>query len=219
MKKLLLLLLCLPLIISCVKNQNSSILYDKENLQDFDFKNGDIIFQTSKSQQSKLIQEVTQSKFSHVGILYIEEDYKISVFEAGAKVKLTPLSQWINNGVENQYVIKRYKYDINLEDMNKMYEYCIQQKGMSYDWEFQWTDNEMYCSELVWKAYKSINIELSIISTFANLPGMNSNKIQKEIEKRYRECNDCGEFNKHEYIVSPEDLYQSEKLIKIFSNY
>ena len=77
----------------------------------------------------------------------------------------------------------------------------------------------MYCSELVWKAYKSINIELSIISTFANLPGMNSNKIQKEIEKRYRECNDCGEFNKHEYIVSPKDLYQSKKLINIFSNY
>ena len=219
MKKLLLLLLCLPLIISCVKNQNSSILYDKENLQDFDFKNGDIIFQTSKSQQSKLIQEVTQSKFSHVGILYIEEDHKISVFEAVSTVKLTPLSKWINNGVESQYVIKRYKYDINLEDMNKMYEYCIQQKGMSYDWEFQWTDNEMYCSELVWKAYKSINIELSIISTFANLPGMNSNKIQKEIEKRYRECNDCGEFNKHEHIVSPEDLYQSEKLINMFSNY
>jgi hypothetical protein len=41
-----------------------------------DFQNGDIIFQTSQSGQSKAIQIATDSKYSHMGIVYkIGKDY------------------------------------------------------------------------------------------------------------------------------------------------
>ena len=70
--------------------------------------NGDIIFQTSTSSQSKAIQAATNSKYSHVGIVYIE-DNQYFVYEASSTVKLTPINEWINNGLEGEYVVKRIK--------------------------------------------------------------------------------------------------------------
>jgi hypothetical protein len=73
-----------------------------------EIKNGDLIFQTSLSRQSKAIQLATKSKFSHCGIIYKEgNDYY--VFEAIQPVKRTPLEKWIARGQDGKYVIKRLK--------------------------------------------------------------------------------------------------------------
>lgn len=61
------------------------------------FQNGDIIFQTSKSSQSKAIQLATNSKYSHMGIIY-ETDGQFFVYEAVQPVKLTKLNDWIKRG-------------------------------------------------------------------------------------------------------------------------
>lgn len=69
--------------------------------------NGDIIFQTSTSGQSKAIQIATGSKYSHMGIIYkLGNDF--FVYEAVQPVKLTPLNDWINRGENGHYVV-RYK--------------------------------------------------------------------------------------------------------------
>src|SRR3954469_24265931 len=57
-------------------------------------KAGDIIFQTSRSDQSLAIQLATKSKYSHVGIIY-EIDGIFFVFEAVQPVKFTRLDDWI----------------------------------------------------------------------------------------------------------------------------
>ena len=72
----------------------------------------DIIFQTSKSPQSKAIQLATSSKYSHMGIIYKDKD-KYHVFEAVKSVKLTPLQKWIEHGDNGHYVIKRLKMQTN----------------------------------------------------------------------------------------------------------
>jgi hypothetical protein len=69
---------------------------------------GDIIFQTSLSSQSKAIQLATKSKYSHVGIIFKEKG-KFYVFEAAKTVKMTPLDEWIKRGKDEKYVIKRLK--------------------------------------------------------------------------------------------------------------
>lgn len=72
------------------------------------FQNGDIIFQTSNSGQSKAIQIATGSKYSHMGIIYKQgNDY--FVYEAVQPVKLTPLTDWIKRGENGHYVVKRLK--------------------------------------------------------------------------------------------------------------
>ena len=75
--------------------------------------NGDIIFQTSKSSQSKAIQLATNSKYSHMGIIY-ENNGRYFVYEAVQPVKLTPLKEWIDRGEDEHYVVKRIKNAENI---------------------------------------------------------------------------------------------------------
>ena len=58
-----------------------------------DIKEGDLIFQTSLSEQSKAIQLATKSKYSHCGLIY-KEGNDFVVFEAVQPVKKTLLDKW-----------------------------------------------------------------------------------------------------------------------------
>src|ERR1700691_4288287 len=70
------------------------------------FRNGDIIFQTSKSRQSRAIQLATHSKYSHMGVLF-QEGTGWSVYEAVGPVQNTPIDQWIARGEGEHYAVKR----------------------------------------------------------------------------------------------------------------
>ncbi len=67
---------------------------------------GDIIFQISRSSQSKAIQLATHSDYSHTGML-VMRNKKPYVFEAVGPVKYTPLKQWIAHGEKGKYVVRR----------------------------------------------------------------------------------------------------------------
>ena len=63
-------------------------------------KEGDLIFHTSKSEQSPLIQYATMSAQSHCGII-IEKSDGLYVLEATGKLKLTPLQEFMS-GLKGQ---------------------------------------------------------------------------------------------------------------------
>ena len=117
----------------------------------------DIIFHTSKSTQSLAIQKVTNSKYSHMGIVYVKNDGSAFVYEAVQPVKSTLLKDWIRRGRRTHYVVKHLvnsdRY-LTAENLKKMLQIGRQFEGRPYDLVFGWSDNKMYCSELVWKIYK-----------------------------------------------------------------
>ena len=114
------------------------------------FRDGDIILHTSKSNQSKIIQEVTGSKYSHVGIIY-NKDGKTYVMEAVQPVKMTPIDEFISRGVDSKYTVVRYIWKLDDRQKKMMYDYASAQLGKNYDSKFQWSESSMYCSELVFK--------------------------------------------------------------------
>lgn len=75
---------------------------------------GDIIFQISRSSQSKAIQLATHSDYSHTGMLVIRNK-KPYVFEAVGPVKYTPLKQWIAHGEKGKYVVRRVEGEPSVE--------------------------------------------------------------------------------------------------------
>jgi len=176
------------------------------------FKNGDIIFHTSKSSQSKMIQDVTESKFSHVGIVYIKDD-ETYVLEAIQPVKITPLNEFINRGVDSKYVVVRYNKDLNENQLKRMFEYGYSQLGKNYDLKFEWSEEKMYCSELVYKIYESAGIKLCDVNRFSDYD-ISSDKVQDEINRRYK-----TEININEPVVTPVDLYESFSVHTIYNNY
>ena len=116
-------------------------------------RDGDIIFHTSRSAQSVAIQRATHSPYSHVGVIFLR-DGKPYVFEAIAKIQYTPLSTWIARGEGGRYVVKRLKRPLTTAQVAKLRAVADEFAGKTYDLYFEWSDQRIYCSELVWKIYQ-----------------------------------------------------------------
>jgi hypothetical protein len=181
----------------------------KENL-----KNGDIIFQTSLSSQSKAIQLATNSKYSHCGIIFIENNQTF-VFEAVQPVKKTRLEEWIARGEGSHYVVKRIKNADKLltnEVLNKMKTEGYKFAGKSYDLAFGWGDDKIYCSELVWKIYKrALGIELGRTQKLKEF-NLNNEQVRKKLVERFN-----GNIPQDETVISPAAIFESDFLVTVRS--
>ncbi|MBO4805415.1 MAG: hypothetical protein J5554_05185 [Paludibacteraceae bacterium] len=117
------------------------------------YKEGDILFQVSKSHQSPLIQKATGSKWSHCGVV-VEKNKKMYVLEASKVVKLTPLQEWIKRGKDG----KVKKMRVKREPVKIKYKKYL---GKPYDLAFKFDNGKWYCSELIYDIYKTqLGIEL-----------------------------------------------------------
>lgn len=180
-----------------------------------ELKEGDIIFQTSLSTQSKAIQMATQSIYSHCGLIYKKAD-QYYVLEAIEPVQSTPLEQWIKRGKENKYVIKRLKNSeeiltpAKLEEMKKIGKELI---GKHYDLTFEWSDEKIYCSELIWKVYKrGANLEVGKLQTLKEFD-LQNDIVKKKMEERYGK-----NVPTEEIVISPVAIFNSDLLITVASN-
>ena len=115
---------------------------------------GDIIFQISRSSQSKAIQLATHSDYSHTGMLVIRNKQPY-VFEAVGPVKYTPLKQWIAHGEKGKYVVRRVEGELSVEQQQKLAQTAKRYLGKPYDSSFSWSDDRQYCSKVVWKVYQN----------------------------------------------------------------
>ncbi len=177
--------------------------------------NGDIVFHTSRSSQSQAIQLVTQSRYSHMGILYIEEGQPL-VYEAVEPVKFTPLEQWIARGEGGHYVAKRLREADTLlteEALGKMFFAGRPFAGRHYDLRFEWSDDRVYCSELVWKIYqRALGIELGELQTFADFD-LSDERVREKIAERWGDS-----LPTDEPVISPAAIFASPLLETVYEN-
>ncbi len=185
-------------------------LADKDEI-----KSGDIIFQTSLSAQSKAIQLATKSKYSHCGLIY-KEGNDFYVFEAVQPVKSTPLDKWIARGQDGKYVIKRLKNAdqvLTPITLNKMKKVGDSFNGKNYDLTFEWSDDNIYCSELIWKiCNRATGIQISKLEKLSDFD-LTNEAVREKLKERYGE-----KFPAEEIVVSPAAIFDSELLITIKSN-
>ncbi|HEY1047985.1 MAG TPA: YiiX/YebB-like N1pC/P60 family cysteine hydrolase, partial [Bacteroidia bacterium] len=125
-------------------------------------KNGDLIFQTNIKGQGRAIQLATKSKYTHIGIIIRVND-EWMVYEATQPVRMIPLQQFIEEGDSQKYVIKRHQQSdsiLNSTNLAVMKHYLNEQLGKPYDPFFNWDDEAIYCSELVYKCYDKIGVKI-----------------------------------------------------------
>lgn len=157
-------------------------------------KEGDIVFQTSKSPQSKYIILATKSQWSHCGII-IERPDGLYVLEAISTVSLTPYQQWMKRGRDKSVGVKRYTE----EPIKIKYSKYL---GKRYDKAFKFGNNRWYCSELVYDIYKrQLGVELCEPRPVSDYVITGLDKI---LTKRG--------INKNQLVVAPSDLYDSQQL-------
>ena len=167
---------------------------------------GDIPFHESTSRQSPIIKLAQHSKWTHCGIVFHIGE-KAYVYEAVEPVKFTPLKDWIARGKDGVYCAKRLKTPLSDADIAKMKAVGGKYKGKHYDTLFQWSDDKMYCSELIWKIYaRGAGVELCEPGQFSDFH-LSAPAVKKLIKERYGKS-----FNPDESIVSPSALFKSKQL-------
>ncbi len=153
------------------------------------YNQGDILFQTSKSAQSKYIMAATGSRYTHCGVIYRKdgEDY---VLEAVDKVKLTPVDEWIARGEGRHVAVRRCpKKDFEID--------LAKYAGKPYDLSFSWTDARMYCSESVYKVYADNGI---ILCELRKVSDYNVGGFEAYLKERG--------ISLSENVVAPSDLLE-----------
>ncbi len=177
--------------------------------------NGDIIFHTSTSSQSKAIQLATHSAYSHMGIVYIRDSVPY-VYEAIQPVKSTPLQQWISRGEGKRYVVKRLKRAEEIlvpEVFDGMWRIGEAMQGKDYDLTFEWSDDRIYCSELVWKMYKrGAGVELGSLQNLQQFD-FSHDVVKAKIQQRYP-----NGLPENEPVISPDAIFRSEQLETVFES-
>jgi uncharacterized protein YycO len=177
-----------------------------------DLKEGDILFQRTASRQSNAIALATHSEYTHTGML-LEKGGKLMVFEAVGPVKYTELDRWMLQG-NDKVVIRRLKDQDKLTPsiLSKMRSTAEAYNGRRYDIAFNWSDEELYCSELVWKIYEdALGVKLGAPRPMKEFD-LTSAEVKRVMSERYGE-----KIPLNEPMISPQQVYESDLLETVYS--
>ena len=165
-----------------------------------DVREGDVIFQTSLSQQSPLIKMGTRSTITHCGVV-VMKDGKPYVLETQKTLVLTPLKKFIARGKDGKYWHKRPKLD-NIKIKYSGY------LGKPYDLAFKFDNGKFYCSELIYDVYlNQLGVELCKPKTIDDYLIFGSHRIPK-IKRAMKKRG----ITMEQYAVAPVDVFNSKKL-------
>jgi hypothetical protein len=172
-------------------------------------RDGDIIFHTSLSPQSMAIQKATHSKYSHMGIIFFR-DGNPYVYEAIKIVQYTPLKEWVARGEGGRYVAKRLVEADRIltpQAVARLRPIATGFKGKLYDFIFEWSDDRMYCSELVWKIYdRGLGIQLGRLQKLRDFD-LSDPVVKSKMKERYG-----NHVPMKETVISPGEMFSSEAL-------
>ncbi|MEM6379793.1 MAG: YiiX/YebB-like N1pC/P60 family cysteine hydrolase [Bacteroidota bacterium] len=170
MNKKLLFFLLLLLSFSCQSTKkdqpnNTTSAVTSFDYSKFKLKSGDILFQDSDCGPfCESIEKVTfgiqGSKFSHVGLV-IPKNGKLIVLEAiSAGVVETPLDSFFIRSFDadnnSKVVVGRMKQE-HEQLISQAIKFAKSKLGLAYDEVFDITNNQYYCSELIYDAFKFAN--------------------------------------------------------------
>jgi hypothetical protein len=173
-----------------------------------DLKNGDLIFIVNPNGQGKAIQLATHSKYTHIGIVFIENG-KPYVYHAIEPVSKNTLSEFVSMSADGNYEIKRLNNQsvLTTATVERMRQWAIQQLGKHYDVAFNWGDSELYCSEFVWKVYHQIaHIDIGNTRPLKEFD-LSHQAVKQKLKQRYG-----SKIPLQEPMISPGDMYMSDLL-------
>ncbi len=177
-----------------------------------ELRDGDIIFQTSRSELSIPIQKATHSQYSHMGIVFLKNGSP-HVYEAIKTVQYTPLKNWVDRGEEGRYVVKRLREAARIltpQAVKKLRQAGAKFQGKPYDSYFEWSDKRIYCSELVWKIFdQGIGIRVGRLQKVRDLD-LSDPIVKNKIREPYG-----NKIPMDEIIISPGEMFSSDLLVTV----
>lgn len=171
------------------------------------YKEGDIIFQTTSGETGKAIQLATHSQYNHCGVLFFENN-KWVVYEAVQPVKKISLAEFNARG---KGTVKRLaNTTLTSGDISKLKTLFKSYEHKNYDEAFNWSDDRLYCSELVYKLYtNALGTELCKPRKLSDFD-LSHPLVKQKLNEKY-----SGHIPLNEPMVSPEDIFRSTLLVSV----
>jgi hypothetical protein len=148
-----------------------------------------------------------------MGVIFIENDAPV-VYEAVGPVTRTPLEEWIQRGDGGRFVVKRLsEADLLLTEdaVARLRSAGEQYAGRPYDLYFEWSDDRIYCSELVWKMYESaLGIEIGKLQRFGDFD-LSDPVVVRKLRERFPD-----DIPVDEVVISPASMFASEELVTVY---
>lgn len=140
---------------------------------------GDLLFQSlPHSRLVNAIEGGTQSPYSHCGIV-AQENGEWVVYEAYRNVEATPLRQFVFRGRNHGFAAYRLN-STNQKFVAATLQHVKSFLGRPYDSRYRMDDENIYCSELIFKAYRKASGRL--LGTLVRLQDLNWQPFRKTIE-------------------------------------
>jgi hypothetical protein len=170
---------------------------------------GDVVFQSlPPGDLVSAIEGITGSPFSHCGVVMRDSDGRWVVHEAIGVVRLTPLYLWIVRGRGARIDTWRLR-EAGAFEAEKLRAALGRHTGKPYDYRYAPGDEEIYCSELVFKAYRdAAGVELG---TWEKLGDLNWRPFEKFIREM-----ESGALPLERPMVSPVSVTRSALLVKVY---
>jgi hypothetical protein len=175
---------------------------------------GDVVFQSLPGDYDlvKAIEGITGSPFSHCGAVQ-KIDGQWMVIEAIGEVRRTPLLLWIARGRGSRITVYRLKepYRRYIPAMNDAMDHLM---GRPYDFRYRFGDDEIYCSELVYRGYETAT-HGDALGVVRKLGDMNWQPYTQTIQK-YEQCGPDN-LPLDRPMITPRDLAEAAQFEQVFS--
>ena len=166
-----------------------------------DYRPGDVIFLRIPTSFGRAIEDVTHTPVSHVGLIAQHESGHLTVVHALMKVQEEPLERFLERG-RGHFAVSRYAFRSEA-DRDQVIAAARHLLGLPYDYEFVMTNQAIYCSELIYRAFADGLHETPVALrplTFG-APGTESRKVFERIVH--------GAIPEGAAGVAPGDYYRS----------
>jgi hypothetical protein len=181
-----------------------------DTTQDLDIREGDFIFQNIHGKLFSVIEDVTGSPITHCGII-VKKKGEWYVLEAIGPVMFTSLNEWIHRGIGSEITIVRLK-DKYQNQIPRIIKASYNYLDRPYDIQYEWDDEKIYCSELIYKAVRdATGMELV---EFRRLGDM-----KWEPHEAFIRMIAGGILPLDRKMIAPGDLVMSEKVEIVYNNF
>lgn len=166
----------------------------------FHFAEGDIVLQDTPGWLSRLIDDVTQSRYSHTGLVARGRSGLV-VVEAVGPVKETRLDAWLRRGKQGRVTVLRLAPGLRGR-IPEIVAQARSYRGRPYDRLMEWDDEKLYCSELVYKAVHRVTGVA--LAPHVRLGDLNWRPFEREIRQAAG-----GVLPLERAMITPIDLVRS----------
>lgn len=117
---------------------------------------GDVVFQALPLDDDLIqaIEGVTESHYSHVGVLLKRNEIWAVIEASRPGVIYTPFETWKAKGRDGRWAAYRLK-GAYLKHIPQFLKDLQQHVGKPYDFKYELSEDKLYCSELVYHAWRS----------------------------------------------------------------